>query len=84
MPANIGTSRIYPESLSENRWLVQVVNIDKSHKLRSNAGVAANMLKICRTLLVRIVKPEMKKEVKQLGAVAGDPEEKFDYIEHLL
>ena len=33
---------------------------------------------------VRIVKPEMKKEVKQLGAVAGDPEEKFDYVEHLL
>ncbi|MFH1931710.1 MAG: hypothetical protein ABIN18_09010 [Pseudomonadota bacterium] len=33
---------------------------------------------------VRIVKPEMKKEIKQLGAVAGDPEEKFDYVEHLL
>ena len=33
---------------------------------------------------VRIIKPEMKKEVKQLGAIAGDPEEKFDYVEHLL
>lgn len=33
---------------------------------------------------VRIVKPEMKKEVKQLGAVTGDPEGKFDYVEHLL
>ncbi|MBA4374111.1 MAG: hypothetical protein C0402_14775 [Thermodesulfovibrio sp.] len=32
---------------------------------------------------VRIVKPEMKKEIK-FGAVAGDPEEKFDYVEHLL
>ena len=33
---------------------------------------------------IRIIKPEMKKEVNQLGAVAGDPEEKFDYVEHLL
>jgi hypothetical protein len=33
---------------------------------------------------VRIIKPEMKKEVNQLGALAGDPEEKFDYVEHLL
>jgi hypothetical protein len=33
---------------------------------------------------VRLVKPEMKGEVRKLGAVAGDPEEKFDYVEHLL
>ena len=33
---------------------------------------------------VRIVKPEMKEEVKKIGAMAGDPEEKFDYVEHLL
>lgn len=33
---------------------------------------------------VRIVKPEMKNEIKKLGAVSGDPEEKFDYVEHLL
>lgn len=29
---------------------------------------------------VRLVKPEMK----ELAAIAGDPEEKFDYVEHLL
>ena len=33
---------------------------------------------------VRVVKPEMKEEVKKIGAMAGDPEEKFDYVEHLL
>ena len=33
---------------------------------------------------VRVIKPEMKEEVKRLGAIAGDPEEKFDYVEHLL
>lgn len=33
---------------------------------------------------VRLVRPEMKGEVRKLGAVAGDPEEKFDYVEHLL
>ena len=33
---------------------------------------------------VRVVKPEMSSEVKQLGAVAGDPEGQSDYVEHLL
>lgn len=33
---------------------------------------------------IRVVRPEMKEKVKQLGAMAGDPEEKFDYVEHLL
>lgn len=33
---------------------------------------------------VRIINPEMKEGVRQLGAMAGDPEEKFDYVEHLL
>jgi len=33
---------------------------------------------------VRVVKPEMKEEVKKIGAMGGDPEEKFDYVEHLL
>jgi len=33
---------------------------------------------------VRVVRPEMKEEVKQPGAMAGDPEGKFDYVEHLL
>lgn len=33
---------------------------------------------------VRIVRPEMKEEVRKIGAMAGDPEEKYDYVEHLL
>ena len=33
---------------------------------------------------IRLVKPEMKGEVRRLGAIAGDPEAKFDYVEHLL
>ena len=33
---------------------------------------------------VRIIKPSKKDVVKQMGAMTGDPEEKFDYVEHLL
>ena len=33
---------------------------------------------------VRVVKTEMKEEVKKIGAMAEDPEEKFDYVEHML
>src|SRR3990170_8724389 len=33
---------------------------------------------------VRVVKSEMKEEVKQLGALASDPEKQYDYVEHLL
>ena len=33
---------------------------------------------------VRVVKSEMKEEVKQLGALASDPERQYDYVEHLL
>jgi hypothetical protein len=33
---------------------------------------------------IRLVKPEMKGEVRRLGTIAGDPEAKFDYVEHLL
>ncbi len=33
---------------------------------------------------VRVTKPEMRAELKRTGAVIGDPEAKFDYVEHLL
>lgn len=33
---------------------------------------------------VRIVRPEMKEDVRKIGAMAGDPEERYDYVEHLL
>lgn len=33
---------------------------------------------------VRIVSPEMKEEVRKIGAMTGDPEEKYDYVEHVL
>jgi hypothetical protein len=33
---------------------------------------------------VRIVKPDMRSEVQQIGAMAGDPEGQYDYVEHLL
>jgi hypothetical protein len=33
---------------------------------------------------VRVVKPEMRAEVKEIGAMAGDPEGQYDYVEHLL
>lgn len=33
---------------------------------------------------VRIVKPGMKGTVREMGSLMGDPEEKYDYVEHLL
>ena len=33
---------------------------------------------------VRVVRPGMKEEVRKIGAIARDPEESFDYVEHLL
>jgi hypothetical protein len=33
---------------------------------------------------VRVTKPEMRAELKRMGAAVGDPEAKFDYVEHLL
>ena len=33
---------------------------------------------------VRIVRPEMKGIVKEFVSIMGDPEETFDYVEHLL
>jgi hypothetical protein len=33
---------------------------------------------------VRVTKSEMRAELKRMGSVVGDPEAKFDYVEHLL
>ena len=33
---------------------------------------------------VRVTKPEMRAELKRMAPVAGDPDAKFDYVEHLL
>lgn len=33
---------------------------------------------------VRVTKTEMRAELRTMGAAAGDPEAKFDYVEHLL
>lgn len=33
---------------------------------------------------VRIVKPVMRAEIRQMGSIAGDPEGQYDYVEHLL
>jgi hypothetical protein len=33
---------------------------------------------------VRVIKSEMIAEVRQIGAMAGDPEGQYDYVEHLL
>jgi len=33
---------------------------------------------------VRVTKPEMRAELKKMGAALGEPEAKFDYVEHLL
>jgi hypothetical protein len=33
---------------------------------------------------VRVTKPEMREALRKMGALVGDPEAKFDYVEHLL
>lgn len=33
---------------------------------------------------VRVVRTDLKAELKKIAAVVGDPEAKFDYVEHLL
>ncbi len=33
---------------------------------------------------VRFIRPEMRGEVRKMGAIAEDPEARYDYVEHLL
>ena len=49
-----------------------------------DSGAFVTFLAINGSGYIRVVKPEMKEIVKKVGALANDPEEKFDYVEHLM
>jgi hypothetical protein len=90
-----GTSRV-PETLSKSRameYKCTITRIDEKYYWTTRENV--ELIPISRGAFitfwavegqgyVRVVKPEMKETVKKIGAMAGDPEEKFDYVEHLL
>ena len=90
-----GVSRV-PESLTKDKTIqfkCTITKIDDKYYWTSRenvelipiaSGAFITYLAINGSGYVRLVKPEMKGEVKKLGAIAGDPEAKFDYVEHLL
>jgi hypothetical protein len=90
-----GVSRV-PESLDKEKAInfkCTITKIDNKYYWTSrentelipiSSGAFITYWAVNGSGYIRVVKPEMKKEVKQLGAAAGDPEEKFDYVEHLL
>ena len=90
-----GTSRV-PETLSKTKaieYKCTITKIDDKYywTTRENvelipisSGAFITFWAVNATGYVRIVKPEMKGIVKDFGSMMGDPEEKFDYVEHLL
>jgi hypothetical protein len=90
-----GISRV-PETLSKSRALeykCTITKIDDKYYWTTRENV--ELIPISRGAFitfwavegqgyVRVVRPEMKEEVKQPGVMADDPEGKFDYVEHLL
>lgn len=90
-----GTNRI-PEKLTKGKAIefkCTITKIDDKYYwttrenvelIPSSSGAFITFMAVNGSGYVRIVKPEMRETVKKIGAMAGDPEEKFDYVEHLL
>jgi hypothetical protein len=90
-----GLNRV-PENLTSERALkvrCTVAKVDNKFfwKSRENielipieSGTFITYLAANGSGYVRIIKPELKGEVKKFGAAVGDPEGTFDYVEHLL
>jgi hypothetical protein len=90
-----GMSRL-PETLSKSKvieYKCTITKIDNKYywTTRENIELISISTRVFITFLgvnasgyIRIVKPEMREIVKELGPMTGDPEEKFDYVEHLL
>jgi hypothetical protein len=90
-----GISRV-PETLSKNRAMESkctITRIDEKYywTTRENVelipisrGAFITFLAVEGQGYIRIVRPEMRETARKIGAMAGDPEEKFDYVEHLL
>ncbi len=57
---------------------------DNAELMPVSSGAFITYLAVNGSGYVRVIKPEMIAEVRQLGAMAGDPEGQYDYVEHLL
>jgi hypothetical protein len=91
-----GVSRVVDENLTKDKAIefkCIITKIDDKYYWTSRenvelipivSGAFITYWAVNATGYVRVVKPEMKKEVKKIGAMLDDPEEKFDYVEHLL
>ena len=90
-----GVNRV-PETLTKNKAIKFKCTITKSDDKyywtsRENvelipiaSGAFITYWAVNGSGYIRVVKSESKEELSKLGAMAGDPEEKFDYVEHLL
>lgn len=89
-----GMSRL-PETLSRSKaieYKCTITKMDNKYywttreniELISISTSAFIFLAVNASGYIRIVKPEMREIVKELGPKTGDPEERFDYVEHLL
>jgi len=90
-----GTSRI-PEKLNKDNafeFKCTITKIDDKYYwttrenvelIPTSSGAFITFMAVNGSGYVRIVKPKMRETVKKIGAMARDPEEKFDYVEHLL
>ena len=90
-----GLSRI-PENINSEKALGYKCTISKlddkylwttrenTELIPVESGSYITFLAVNGSGYIRVIKPDMKDVVKQMGAMAGDPEEKFDYVEHLL
>jgi len=90
-----GFSRV-PENLTKDKAIKFKCTIAKIHDKyywtsRENvelvpviSGAFITFWAVNSSGYIRVVKPEMKETVRKIGAMAGDPEERFDYVEHLL
>jgi hypothetical protein len=90
-----GVSRV-PENLTKDKAIkfkCTITNIDDKYYWTSRenvelipiaSGAFITYWAVNGSGYVRVVKRESKEEVRKLGTMAGDPEETFDYVEHLL
>ncbi len=90
-----GVNRV-PENITKDKAIkfkCTITNIDNKYYWTSRenielipiaSGAYITYWAVNGSGYVRVVKPELKEEVKKFGAMTGDPEEKFDYMEHLL
>lgn len=90
-----GTNRV-PENLAKDKAIkfkCTITKIDDKYYWTSRenvelvpitSGAFITYWAVTGSGYVRVVRPEMKEEVRKIGAMADDPEGRYDYVEHLL